>query len=351
MIKNSNFERERVEELAGRNKSDPTLMEKLLRALHLLERLREEQLEFIFKGGTALILVLQEPRRLSIDVDILTEEGPERIQDLLERVVEASEFSRWKKNEREGSKVPKEHYKVFYPCVDRGRGTEDHILLDVQYDRSPYGEAINEFPIDVPFAEQEGDPLFVHTPLKEALLGDKLTAFAPNTTGVPYGVEKALDIAKQLHDIGHLFDELERMDMVKTVYEEVVKMELAYRGSDSDRSEVLEDTFQTALLVGSRGRNGKGDFDELKDGFGALKSHLLSQSFSLEKAIGPAARAAYAAALIQEDEGSFERYSGPEDVRDHSIENPTYSKLNKIKKTDPEAFFYWYKALELKELL
>ena len=27
------------------------------------------------------------------------------------------------------------------------------------------------------------------------------------------------------------------------------------------------------------------------------------------------------------------------------IENPTYNKLNKLKKTNPEAFFYWYKSI------
>jgi hypothetical protein len=40
----------------------------------------------------------------------------------------------------------------------------------------------------------------------EAIAGDKLTAFAPTTTGIHYGQDKALEIIKQLFDVGILFD-------------------------------------------------------------------------------------------------------------------------------------------------
>lgn len=72
MLASSNFEKGRIDELAGEYNMDPLLLEKLLRALYLLEMLRSEGVEFIFKGGTALVLILSRPRRLSIDLDILT---------------------------------------------------------------------------------------------------------------------------------------------------------------------------------------------------------------------------------------------------------------------------------------
>ena len=34
-----------------------------------------------------------------------------------------------------------------------------------------------------------------------------------------------------------------------------------------------------------------------------------------------------------------------------SIIDPNYNKLNKLKKPITEAFFYWYKALELKNMV
>ena len=36
---------------------------------------------------------------------------------------------------------------------------------------------------------------------------------------------------------------------------------------------------------------------------------------------------------------------------DKKITNTKYSKFNKFKKTNSEAFFYWYKALELRDII
>ncbi|NDP20272.1 MAG: nucleotidyl transferase AbiEii/AbiGii toxin family protein [Paludibacter sp.] len=40
-----------------------------MRALLLLEGLKESELEFIFKGGTTLMLLLNRTKRFSIDID------------------------------------------------------------------------------------------------------------------------------------------------------------------------------------------------------------------------------------------------------------------------------------------
>lgn len=45
------------------------LLEKMIRALMLLEGLSKSGLTFIFKGGTALMLLLDSAKRLSIDID------------------------------------------------------------------------------------------------------------------------------------------------------------------------------------------------------------------------------------------------------------------------------------------
>ena len=44
----------------------------------------------------------------------------------------------------------------------------------------------------------------VTLPSVEDILGDTLTAFAPNTTGVLYGSGTSLEILKQLFDVGEL---------------------------------------------------------------------------------------------------------------------------------------------------
>jgi predicted nucleotidyltransferase component of viral defense system len=50
---------------------DPSLLERALHAFALLGHLAESDLEFVFKGGTSLLLHVPVIRRLSIDIDIL----------------------------------------------------------------------------------------------------------------------------------------------------------------------------------------------------------------------------------------------------------------------------------------
>ncbi|SFH11453.1 Nucleotidyl transferase AbiEii toxin, Type IV TA system [Algoriphagus hitonicola] len=57
-------------------KADKILVEKVIRALLLLEGLATQKLDFVFKGGTALMLILESSKRLSIDVDIIVEKEP-----------------------------------------------------------------------------------------------------------------------------------------------------------------------------------------------------------------------------------------------------------------------------------
>jgi predicted nucleotidyltransferase component of viral defense system len=50
---------------------DPSLMESMIHALYLLEQLHLTALDFIFKGGTSLVLLMEEPKRFSVDIDII----------------------------------------------------------------------------------------------------------------------------------------------------------------------------------------------------------------------------------------------------------------------------------------
>src|SRR4030067_3606343 len=53
--------------------TDPILIEKMILALPLLENMGTSGLEFIFKGGTSMLLVMGAPMRFSIDLDIVME--------------------------------------------------------------------------------------------------------------------------------------------------------------------------------------------------------------------------------------------------------------------------------------
>jgi hypothetical protein len=113
--------------------------------------------------------------------------------------------------------------------------------------------------------------LQVNVPSLEDILGDKFTAFAPNTTGIPYFKKEdsmSMEIIKQLYDIGNLFDVAQDLDIIKTTFYQFAKTEIAYRNSEEiTESDVLEDIYQTALSIVSRGTDGNGNFDELQREF------------------------------------------------------------------------------------
>ena len=65
MISKKTLTKEWLETVSTKNnKTDKILIEKVIRALLVLEGLTESKLSFVFKGGTALMLMFGSTRRL-----------------------------------------------------------------------------------------------------------------------------------------------------------------------------------------------------------------------------------------------------------------------------------------------
>ena len=91
--------------------TDKSLVEKLIRALLLLEGLAKQNLNFVFKGGTALMLHFNSTKRLSLDIDIVLPQEVENFEMFLDNIVENQEFLRKELQQRNTqSKIKKEHY-------------------------------------------------------------------------------------------------------------------------------------------------------------------------------------------------------------------------------------------------
>lgn len=88
------------------------ILEKMIYALHLLEQLKNNGLQFVFKGGTSLVLLLEEENRFSIDIDIICKTERKELESILNKVVESSKFISVTLNEHRSYKsgVPKAHY-------------------------------------------------------------------------------------------------------------------------------------------------------------------------------------------------------------------------------------------------
>jgi len=333
-------------------KINPPILEKMIHALALLEALVIYKLNFTFKGGTSLILLVPEPRRFSVDIDILTEHSQADLEKAFTKITRDDTFSRWELDESRSYKpgVPKAHYIFYYNSqLNRQAG---FILLDILFEKHQY-PVINSVPIHSSWIKSEGEPIYTQVPSIESILGDKLTAFAPNTTGVPYGKNKSLEIVKQLYDVGHLFDYVKDFRMVANSFIGIVAQEIKYRKLAITSDQVLDDSIETALLVGKTEKHHtepeKLKYDEIKTGLEQFGNFLMTGNFYIDHAIECAAKVAYLSAKIKlSDNTPLQKYGEAETV--FQFESMPYNTLNRLRKFKNGSLFYWSKAAELLQL-
>ena len=136
MLTRENYEIEHIRELRSKYKKDPGLLERVLYAFGLLEAIAKVGMPFVFKGGSCLMLMTDQPRRLSTDIDILVEPGT----DIDRYIMEAAKifpFKTYEEQKRLGKNhIEKRHFKFVYDSPLRN--TEFYILLDVVVAESPY---------------------------------------------------------------------------------------------------------------------------------------------------------------------------------------------------------------------
>lgn len=338
---------------AENRKADKILIEKVIRAMLLLEGLAGSGLPFIFKGGTAVMLLQRTPKRFSIDIDIITP-SVVKFEDYFNKFIEDKNFTGFElQNRKTHSDIEKVHYKFFYKPVHQSNLSEDNILLDILIESNKYDSLL---PVEIksPFVKQEGKVLKVNVPSVNDIIGDKLTAFAPNTTGIPYeknSESMGMEIIKQLYDIGNLFEVSNNIANISRTFKKIAETELKYRNISNDINIVIKDIIQTSLCISTNGKLGSGRYDLLIKGISQMKAYIFSEPYHIDKAIIHASRAAYLATLIEYDKSEIIRFRDPSQIREWTIENQAINKLNKLKKSNPEAFFYWYQVFLLKGIL
>lgn len=332
-------------------KHDPALIEKMIYALYLLECLAKQSFDFVFKGGTSLILLLDESYRFSVDIDITSSISRSEIEDILQKVVENSVFESFKPDEDRSYKntsIPKAHYFIYFKSSFNNAA--NYILLDILFKENIYAET-QETDIKSYWLKYNEPVTSVITPSVNAILGDKLTAFAPNTTGVPYLKRKEVEILKQLFDISVLIEKADDYKQVYDSFNKVVAEEIAMRNIDIEGKDVLDDIINTALLIARRDKNKDQDaekFREIMIGLSKINSFIIGSNFRIDEAIEAAAKAAYfAAKLKNENFSELKLYNKSDELATMQIEYSEYAFLNKLKKSNKPAFYYWSKCLKL----
>lgn len=342
MISEENYTLEHIETVRGSKKVDKTILERSIYALGLLEALARVGLPFIFKGGTCLLLLLENPMRLSTDIDIIVKPGTD-FEHFLEEASKILPFKSKEEQERKkAGNIEKRHYKFIYDSPAYGR--EFYILLDILFEENHYARTISK-PIKSNLLITDAPYFEVTMPTADCIMGDKLTAFAPHTTGIPYGIDKELEIIKQMYDVSCLFEVMSDFQDVYTSYMETVETEISYRGRDITYQDALLDTIDTAACIAGRGLIGN-DYPALLSGIKAIADHIYDNKFNAEMAVIRACKVMYLAACVLTNT-RVQKIATPEEYHKAPIPLQKYSKLSKIKRLTPEGYAYAVKAMQL----
>lgn len=281
MLKKENFTEEHIRDLQSASHRDPLLLERSVYAFGLLEAITRVGMPFIFKGGTCLILLLERPMRLSTDIGIIVAPGTD-LNTFIEEAGKIFPFVSVEEQVRKGkNNIEKRHFKFVYesPVMERSI----YILLDVLFEDAKYKRLIAK-PIKNELILTDGEDLTVQIPSVESILGDKLTAFAPHTTGILLNSNKDMEIIKQLYDVMTLIEVAEDFTEVRETYYSLVQDEIAYRGLDIGPGDALRDTYNATVSIASRGKVSKEDYVSYLQGLRDVRSHIYVENFSAEEA-------------------------------------------------------------------
>ena len=116
MLSRRNFTEEHIRELQRKSKRDPSIIERTVFAFGLLEAISLAGMPFIFKGGTCLMLLLNQIKRLSTDIDIIVEPGTP-IDEYFEKASVIFPFVSFEEQIRVGrNNIEKRHIKFTLYC-------------------------------------------------------------------------------------------------------------------------------------------------------------------------------------------------------------------------------------------
>jgi len=351
------FRRHWLVEEGLRQGTQAVVLEKSIYALLLVGKLKVAGLDFVFKGGTSLMLHFDTVKRLSIDVDIASLEPLAKVCEVLNAVCDGKPFLSWVHQDgRNAENPPTKYFQLFYTsALD---GSTSAVQLDVLEVESGYA-AVEEKVVKADFLEVL-TPITVRVPTVDSLLGDKLAAFAPSTIGILYqpssrvtgelGEPRPIRVMKQLFDVGELLLQASDMTVVTATYHRHFAQQNSYRGGGFTLEQALNDTVDAAYWLSQIDlkptvENEKTTF--FRQGHRALNSHLVGPRFTMQDAKVSAARAALLAMAIRT--GRTDGVLGPAVLPEVATFRAqriigSWSKLGRLRNVSGEAFHRWYQA-------
>lgn len=336
MLSHENFFESHIRELQAASGRDPVLLERAVYAFGLLESLVRVEMPLIFKGGTCLMLLMEPPRRLSTDIDIIVKPGT-NLDEYLRKASMVFPFRKVEEQKRFGkNKIEKRHFKFIYDSPINNRPF--YILLDILFEENHYAELVSK-EIRNELLITEPEYLTVSMPSPDCILADKFTAFAPHTTGILLNTGRDMEVMKQFYDVCSLLEIFSDHQKVFYTYTQIVQAEISYRGINKTAGDCLWDTFEAALCIASRGKVNAEEYLTYVKGVRELRGHIYAESYSPEIAAGRAVKIMYMAVCLLTGE-EFAAVYDYKAYMDHQIQTEKLLLLRYLRKANPEAYAY-----------
>lgn len=223
-------------------------LEKAIFSLEYLGQLQKEGLDFVFKGGSAIQVILRDKwTRLSVDADICSDVSDKELLEVMSNIhqrFDKQAFS-FKVRDREiAGPIPFYLYIFDAPSVVVA-GEKRSCLLDVMGVKPQY--PVTQVALKTSFFESDTT---ITVPTIGALLGDKLSTIGPNTMGRRLvDSRNGVEYAKHFYDIKNLQEEAFNFKDCNIAFYEAIEMQTKIRGKEFSVPECCDDLFFTCKVA------------------------------------------------------------------------------------------------------
>lgn len=350
---NACFAAEHIERHRG--DASPVLAEQVVYCLELVAQLEAAGLPFMFKGGNSLLLLLDEPRRFSIDIDIATDADREDVAAVVEKITnEAGVFNRFTRREHKTKPwLPMISFHLYYPSHFVDDPEEAFIMLDVQLRLSGYPKTRKA----ICCGELYRSELEATVPTVASLIGDKLLTLGPATLGIPLGKKKEAQRIKHVCDVATLSRLSPRRPEILAALEYCLKQENDLQRSTHTLPATLADTL---LYLASPAvwpqppspRNIPDRLDELVRGREPFAEHLIARHYPWERMQEDLARVSCMFLSVFQDQVGEETVNGwlaldTEEAAAKLDRTECDARLAPLSAVAPAATWFWLRAEEL----
>lgn len=203
---------------------DSRLVTRAIFVGEFLSQLREAGLDPLLKGGSSLMFLLKDLRRLSEDVDIALADEAELEAALASTGKNLPGFQ-YAREKRKGV-----HFRLSHPALEG-----EYVLLDAVSPEPGYPARRVRLSSEV-----YASPASARMPTIPSMMGDKLTTLG-RRIGIEHGRRPPVEHVKQLYDLHILLGHISDAKEVALPHRKTVAFQCSYRGVRCAPEEALDD--------------------------------------------------------------------------------------------------------------